>query len=126
MEGSMDVDYGKQMGKALQAVCEMHSDCTRLIQDLDKELSDCQSLLGNTVALEIPYALSRRAYLAEVLARLYVRKQNENQVLGINLCFYDRNGSKFEEPIFIAANTRYQLGIPDDKFKRGGTLGKHF
>jgi hypothetical protein len=57
--------------------------------------------------------------LAVVLARLYLRKQHENQVLGINLCFYDRNGSKFEEPIFIAANTRYQLGILDDKFKRG-------
>jgi hypothetical protein len=46
-------------------------------------------------------------------------------VLGINLCFYDRNGSKFEEPIFIAANTRYQLGIPDDKFKRGWDAHGH-
>src|SRR5665213_1218090 len=117
----MDADYGQQMGKAIRAVLEMQEDCIKLFHDMDKALDDYVSLLGNVVALDLGISMARRAYLAKSLARLYIRKGNEDRVLGANICFYDQSDKKFVEPVFVVANIRYIPGPsdPQEKLKRG-------
>jgi hypothetical protein len=113
----METDYGKQMGKAIRAVLDMQDDCIRLIHDLDKSLSEYESLMGNAVTLGLGSSIYKRTYLAEGLIRLYRRKTKEDQVLGVNICFYD--DSKVVEPLFIVANTRYLAGVPEENTKKG-------
>ncbi|SFS05488.1 hypothetical protein SAMN05421771_1088 [Granulicella pectinivorans] len=117
----MENENGKQMGKAIRAVLDMHADCIKLLRDLDKALPEYESLLGNVVALNMGSSISRRAYLAEGLIRLYVRKGDSSRVLGVNLCFYDENDPTFIEPIMAVANTQYLVGPADtqEKLKRG-------
>jgi hypothetical protein len=57
----------------------------------------------------------------EGLIRLYVRKGNEERLLGVNICFYDQNDSKFIEPIFVVANVSYlpAPSDPQEKLRRG-------
>jgi hypothetical protein len=117
----MEVDYGKQMGKAICAVLEMHADCIRLFHDMDKALDDYESLLGNVVALNQGATIGRREFIAKALIRLYVRKGSEDRVLGVNICFYHQNDKKFVEPIVVVANVRYLPGPsdPQEKLKKG-------
>jgi hypothetical protein len=117
----MEDDYGKQMGKAIRAVLEMHADCIRLFHDMDKALDDYESLLGNVVALNQGTTMGRREFIAEALIRLYVRKRSEDRVLGVNICFYDQNDKKFVEPIVVVANIQYLPGPsdPQEKLKKG-------
>jgi hypothetical protein len=116
----MEADYGKQMGKAIRAVLEMHADCIRLFHDMDKALDDYESLLGNVVALNQGTTIGRREFIAEGLIRLYVRKGSEDRVLGVNICFYDQNDKKFVEPIIVVANIRYlpSSSDPQEKLKK--------
>jgi hypothetical protein len=115
MEDFMDSNYGKQMGKAIWAVLDMQDDCIRLFHDLDKAFPEYRSLYGNIVTLNQGSSIARRQYIAEGLIRLYVRAGREERVLGINICFFD--DAKLEEPIFVAANTRYRTNTPDGREK---------
>ncbi len=117
----MSADYGKQMAEAMTAVRGMHSDCIRLFRDLDRELSNYESLYGNVVTLNLGNSISRQVYLAEGLIRLYVPKGNEQQMLGVNICFFDENDSAFVEPLFVVANIRYISAISDaqEKTRKG-------
>jgi hypothetical protein len=116
----MDAEYGKQMGRAIRAVLDMHADCVKLLSDLDKTLVEYESIFGNVVALNQGITISRRAYIAEGLIRLYARRSDADRVLGINICFYDENDPEFVEPILVVANTRYQTKTadPQEKLKR--------
>jgi hypothetical protein len=122
----MESNYGKQMGNAIQAVLDMQDDCIRLFHDLDKALPEYRSLYGNVVTWDIASSITRRQYFAKNLIRLYVRAGREEQALGINICFYD--DEKLEEPIFVAANTRYRTIPPSEKEKnaRGWDPGSAF
>jgi hypothetical protein len=111
----MESNYGKQMGKAIRAVLDMQDDCIRLFHDLDKAFSEYRSLNGNIVAPDQGSSIARRQYIAAGLIRCYVRTGREEQVLGINICFY--GDAKLEEPIFVAANTRYRTSTPDAREK---------
>jgi hypothetical protein len=117
----MEADYGRQMGMAIRAVLEMQADCVRLIHDMDKALNNYESLLGNVVTLGQGNTIGRRAYLSQGLIRLYVRRGIEERLLGVNICFFDQNDSKFVEPIFVVANVAYLPGPsdPQEKLKRG-------
>jgi len=117
----MGTEQGKQLGIALKAVLEMQSDCTKLIEDLDKFMMGYRSLYGSVVTLDLGSTIGRRTYVAEGLIRLYARPEEDARVLCINICFYDRNDPKFEEPILVAANISYQPAPPDqtEKLKRG-------
>jgi len=117
----MSNDYGKQMAEAMTAIRGMHSDCVRLFRDLDRNLSSYESLYGNVVTLNLGSSISRQVYLAEGLIRLYIPRGNEQQVLGINICFFDENDSAFVEPLFVAANTRYVTATsdPQEKIRKG-------
>ncbi len=111
----METSYGKQIGKAIRAVLDMHEDCIRLFHDLDKAFPEYRSVYGNIVTLNQSSSISRRQYVTEVLIRLYARPGGEEQILGLNICFHD--GAKLEEPIFVAANTRYRTSARDAREK---------
>ena len=50
----MGTEQGKQLGIALKAVLEMQSDCTKLIEDLDKFMTGYRSLYGSrSVTLDL-------------------------------------------------------------------------
>jgi hypothetical protein len=117
----MSADYGKQMAQAMMAIRGMHSDCVRLFRDLDRTLSSYESLYGNVVTLNLGSSISRQVYLAEGLIRLYVPKGKEQQMLGINICFFDENDNTLVEPLFVAANVRYisATSDPQEKTRKG-------
>ena len=117
----MSTDYGQQMTKAMMAIRGMHSDCVRLFRDLDRTLSSYESLYGNVVTLNLGSSISRQVYLAEGLIRLYVPKGTEQQMLGINLCFFDESDNAFVEPLFVAANIQYVSATsdPQEKIRKG-------
>ena len=117
----MGADYGKKMTEAMTAVRGKHADCIRLFRDLDRSLSSYESLYGNVVTLNLGSSISRQSYIAEGLIRLYAPKSNEQQVIGVNICFYDQNDPSLLEPLFVAARTQYMTGAsdPQEKLRKG-------
>jgi hypothetical protein len=102
----MNSETGKQMASAIQAVLHMHSDCTKLLLDLDKSLRDYRPLFGNVVTSDLGSSISRRTFIASGLFRHYFRNDDQTQVLGVNVCFFTNDG-KFTEPLFIVARLSY-------------------
>jgi hypothetical protein len=76
---------------------------------LEKDkLSGLQSFYNNAVALDLGQALSRRKYVAQMIARLYLRNGCETEMLGLNCCFYDFDNPALVEPILVAARLTYK------------------
>lgn len=117
----MEDSPGKQMMLAMKAVANMHSDCIKLFEDLDKALDGLKSFYNNVVTLELGSSMSARTYLAEGLIRLYHSQGNEAEFLSINVCFFDLKDVRFTEPVFVVARISYEPGLIDqnEKLTRG-------
>jgi len=116
----MEDNPGKQMVLAMKAIANMHSDCIKLFEDLDKALPNLRSFYNNVVTLELGNSMSARRYLAEGLIRLYHAPHNEAEFLSVNICLFD-NDPRFTEPLFVVARISYEPGAVDqkEKVKRG-------
>jgi hypothetical protein len=117
----MEDNPGKQMVLAMKAVANMHSDCIKLFEDLDKAFPSLKSFYNNVVTLELGSSMSVRCYLAAGLIRLYHEPRNEAEFLSVNICFFDPNDPRFTEPLFVVARISYEPGPIDqkEKLKRG-------
>jgi hypothetical protein len=117
----MENNPGKQMVLAMKAVANMHSDCIKLFEDLDKAVPSLRSFYNTVVTLELGSSMSARQYLAEGLIRLYHAPHNEAEFLSVNICFFDFNDPRFTEPLFVVARISYEPGAVDqkEKLKRG-------
>jgi len=67
----MEGNPGKQIVLAMKAVANMHSDCIKLFEDLDKAFPSLKSFYNTVVTLELGSSMSARSYLAGGLIRLY-------------------------------------------------------
>ena len=114
----METENGKLMGSAIRAILDMQSDCIKLFRDLDKELElkDLQAISGNVITTGLGSSINTPGlYLAEYLYRLYAPKHSKHHVLGVNICFHNYTSKKyFAEPLFIAANVRYDPTQADE------------
>jgi len=118
----MEDNPGKQMVLAMKAVANMHSDCIKLFEDLDKAFPSLKSFYNTVVTLELGSSMSaHRYYLAEGLIRLYHEPHNEAEFLSVNICFFDLNDPRFTEPLFVVARISYEPVAIDqkEKLKRG-------
>jgi hypothetical protein len=117
----MEDSKGFQVTRAMKAIANLHGDCVKLFEDLDKALPNLKSFYNTVVTLELGSSMSARRYLAEGLIRLYHSQGNEAEFLSINICFFDSNDPRFTEPIFVAARITYEPGSVDqkEKLKRG-------
>jgi hypothetical protein len=110
----MATEQGQSMYKAIKAVISMQADCIKLIEDLEKDkLSGLQPFYGTVVALDLGTALYRRRYVAQVIARMYLRDACQTEMLGLNCCFYDFDNPAFVEPILVAARLTYRQKVVD-------------
>ena len=101
-----DKVWGKQMTAALKAVRQMHADSSRLLLDLDRVMVGYKPVYGSVVTMDLSYDIKRGAYMSEGLLRHWVRSSEPNQVIAVNLAFWDDNAD-VEEPLFIAAKLVY-------------------
>ena len=117
----MENSPGKQMVLAMTAVANMHSDCIKLFEDLDKAIPSLKSFYNTVVTLDLGSSMSARQYLAEGLIRLYHAPHNEADFLSVNICLFDINDPRFTEPLFVVARINYEPGAVDqkEKLKRG-------
>jgi hypothetical protein len=113
-----ETENGKLMGRAIKAMLEMQSDCIKLFRDLDKELelNDLRAISGNVITTGLGSSItSSGLYLAQYLYRLYAPQHSKHHVLGVNICLHNQDGRRyFEEPLFIAANVRYDPTQDDE------------
>ena len=112
-----ETESGKLMGRAIKAVLEMQSDCIKLFRDLDKqlELNDLQQISGNTITTGLGSSIATPGlYLAQYLYRLYAPRDSRHHVLGVNICLHNYANRYFAEPLFIAANVRYDPAQSDE------------
>jgi hypothetical protein len=113
-----ETENGKLMGRAIKAMLEMQSDCIKLFRDLDKELelNDLRAISGNVITAGLGSSItSPGLYLAQYLYRLYAPQHSKHHVLGVNICLHNQDGRRyFEEPLFIAANVRYDPTQADE------------
>ncbi|MGD1083078.1 MAG: hypothetical protein ABR881_32590 [Candidatus Sulfotelmatobacter sp.] len=112
-----ETENGKLMGRAIKAMLEMQSDCIKLFRDLDKELelNDLRAISGNTITTGLGNSItSPGLYLAQYLYRLYAPEDSKHHVLGVNICLHDYSKRYFAEPLFIAANVRYDPTQADE------------
>jgi len=117
----MEPSPGKQMGLAMRAVANMHSDCLKLFSDLDKNYPALKSFYGNHVTMDMGRTIGRRMYLAEGLIRLYHLPNRLADFLSINICFFDLKDPKFSEPLFVVARICYEEGAVEksEQLRRG-------
>ena len=113
-----ETENGKLMGLAIKAILDLQSDCIKLFRDLDKELElgDLQAISGNTITTGLGSSItSPGLYVAQYLYRLYAPEDSKHHVLGVNICLHDHNSKRyFAEPLFIAANVRYDPTLADE------------
>ena len=100
----MENSPGKQMVLAMTAVANMHSDCIKLFEDLDKAIPSLKSFYNTVVTLDLGSSMSARQYLAEGLIRLYHAPHNQADFLSVNICLFDINDPRFTEPLFVVAS----------------------
>ena len=91
---------------ALKAVRQMHADSSRLLLDLDRAMVGYKPVYGSVATMDLSYDIKRGAYMSEGLLRHWVRHSEPNQVIAVNLVFWDDNAN-VEEPLFIAAKLLY-------------------
>lgn len=113
-----ETENGKLMGGAIKAALDMQFDCVKLLRDLDKELefNDLRAISANTITSGIGSSItSPGLYLASYLYRLYAPADSTHHVLGVTICLHDQAARRyFPEPLFIAANVRYDPTQADD------------
>ena len=100
----MENEAGKQMTGALSAVRKMHSDCSRLLRDIDRELDGYRSVYASIATMDLSYDVKSGLYMAEGLLRHYVKGVSPTEVIAIKIAFFEPS---IIEPLFIIAKIQY-------------------
>ena len=112
----MSASPGEQLLNSMKAIANLHGDCIKLFEDLDRALPELKSFY-NAVTTDLGSAMSARRYLADGLIRLYHPRDNESEFLSFNIAFYDMNDPLLTEPLLIAARISYEP-VPIDQKER--------
>jgi len=105
----MTEGYGRQVGTALRAVLQLHSDTSRLLVDCDR-IFEGESIFGNYATRELTYNVSARSWMAGGVYRFYRDPSDPQIVWGVTVCFIDNdNVKKPPEPTLIVGRIEYAM-----------------
>lgn len=96
--------YGKQIGTALRAVEQMHSDCSKLLLDFDRRMEGWKPIHGNTATRDLTYHVRAQRWMAEGVYRLYSHESLPSTVRGLMICFL---GPDTDQPVLLVAQIKY-------------------
>lgn len=108
----LNENYGKQVGMALRAVEQMHSDCSRLLLDFDRKMEGWTPIYGNFATRDLTYHVRAQRWMAEGVYRLYSHKSNRATVRGLTISFIEPDS---DEPLLLVAEIKYGVKISDIK-----------
>src|ERR1035438_3203857 len=108
----MNDDYGPNLGKALQAVHQMHVDVAKLMLMLDKELGRKSILVRITD--QAKFSVNRDIWMPEGMHRIYAVPQIPGRVEGITTVFLDLHGEPVTEPLLLVGQAQFDCPIAED------------
>jgi hypothetical protein len=95
----MNDDYGPKLGKALQAVHQMHVDVVKLILMLDKELGRKPILVRITD--QEKFSVNGPIWMPKGMHRIYAVPEIPGRVEGITAVFLDLLAEPVTEPLLL-------------------------
>jgi hypothetical protein len=104
-------DYGKKIGRALEAIRRLHSDASRFLQACDGTIGKGKEPVhGSCATKELTLDVRAEFWMAEAVYRYYYADDGENrgQVDGVTVLFIDRQ-RRVDEPLLIAAQLQYRV-----------------
>jgi hypothetical protein len=108
----MNDDYGPKLGKALQAVHQMHVDVTKLMLMLDKELGRKSILVRITE--QAKFSVNGGIWMPEGMHRIYAVPEIPGRVEGITTVFLDLHGEPVTEPLLLVGQAQFDCPIAKD------------
>jgi hypothetical protein len=107
-------EYGAKIAAALRAVRQMHSDCSRLLQDCDGTIGlKRKPLFGSYATRDLTWNYIAPQWMAEGVYRFYDAKSDSDPSLveGVTIAFIDKmNPAQPEEPLLLVGQLRYKAG----------------
>lgn len=107
-------DYGTRMGRAVQAVHQMHVDVTKMITLLDKKLGRGPVLVRITE--QARFSVNADVWMPEGMHRIYAVPDLPGRVEGITAVFLDVHGEALREPILLAGQAQFKFE-PNDNLR---------
>lgn len=106
----MSQDYGKKIGRALEAVRRLHSDASRLLQDCDGTIGKGKKAVhGSYATHELTWNVRAEYWMAEAVYRYYYADQpSDGLVDGITVSFFDYQ-QRVDEPLLIVGQLQYHV-----------------
>jgi hypothetical protein len=104
----MSTDDGKKIQSAIKAVCQMHSDVSKLLLDFDGLAPwPSESVFGNTATRDLTAQARTPYWMSEGVFRYLSNKAEPSLVEAITVCFID---PKLVEPLLLLGRIRYAVG----------------
>jgi hypothetical protein len=106
----VSTEYGEKVALALRAVCQLHSDTSRFLVDVDSERVGMgwSSVFGTVATSSISTTLTADCWMAEGVYRYYIKTSSLDLVEGLLVPFFHFQG-KSKEPLLLVAQIKYQL-----------------
>jgi hypothetical protein len=99
-----DDDYGKQINLAVRAVQQMHSDCSRLLLDFDRQMEGWSPVFGSYATRDLTYNVRALRWMAEGVYRLYTNQSLPSLVRGLTISFIENDTDR---PLLLVGELRY-------------------
>jgi len=107
----MNTEYGRKVGAALRAICQLHSDTSKLLVDFDKRQlrPNCYSVFGSYATRDLTYNVKADFWMAEGVYRYYANNAEPGKIEGVAVCFFHEGFPHFDEPLLLLARINYRL-----------------
>jgi len=106
-------EYGKQIGKALEAIALLQSDVSRLFKEMhNDEFRGYDSVFGSFCTKDVSKDYKRSRWMPKAVYRYY-RKSDSPLIDGVTAVFLAGN-SKSVEPVLIVSQVMYRI-LPSGK-----------
>jgi len=104
----MSAGDGKKIQSAIRAVCQMHSDVSKLLLDFDDFAPwPCESVFGNAATRDLTAQARTKYWMSEGVYRYLYSRAQPALVEAITVCFID---SRLVEPLLLLGRMQYAVG----------------
>lgn len=104
----MSADDGKKIQAAIRAVCQMHSDVSKLLLDFDDFVPwPCESVFGNVATRDLTAQARAKYWMSDGVYRYLLSKAEPGLVEAITVCF---NSPELVEPLLLLGRIQYAVG----------------
>jgi len=107
----MNTEYGLKVGLALRAICQLHSDTSKLLVDFDKRQlrPNWYSVFENFATRDLTYHVKADFWMAEGVYRYYANDSIPGNVEGLTVCFFNQVFPQYDEPLLLLAHIKYRF-----------------